>query len=159
MPPPLSFLFHLFLLVVFCFSLVPATSSVLVELLPCQHLLLCETHMFSRLLYSPSHFSLPPFFARHPFLSALSSDDGSVRVWDAAKTECIKAAELQTPLRCVAYSPDGKYLAVGQQDGALVVLDATTLQEVSQPQSSRRRPRRCTVPLPCCATQPISPHT
>lgn len=64
-------------------------------------------------------------------LSPYRSQDGSVRLWDADKNVCINTAELNTPLRCTAYSPDGRFLAVGQQDGVLAVLSTSSLHEVS----------------------------
>lgn len=65
------------------------------------------------------------------FSPSASSDDGSLRVWDAASKACIRVIEQEQALRCACYSPDGRFLAVGQQDGAVTVFDANSYQEVS----------------------------
>ena len=42
-----------------------------------------------------------------------AGEDKTVRVWDAGHHRCVVLAELDTPARCVAWSPKGDLLAVG----------------------------------------------
>ena len=71
--------------------------------------------------------------ATHPSLPlcATASDDGSVRVWDTSEQQMIGFISLSKPARCVAYSPDGSYLAVGLKDGCFVVLNTEDFSEVA----------------------------
>ncbi|XP_068760512.1 echinoderm microtubule-associated protein-like 6 [Montipora capricornis] len=58
------------------------------------------------------------------------SDDRTLRVWDLAKFKLKKVKKLKKGGRAVAYSPDGLTVAVGQNDGGLLILDAVSLEKV-----------------------------
>ncbi len=77
--------------------------------------------------------------AVHPSqaLAASAGDDGTVRVWELATHKQRSLTKLDSLVRAIAYSPDGKHLAVGlggrlggKEDGPqgqIHVLNATTL--------------------------------
>ena len=46
-------------------------------------------------------------------------DDATVRVFDLVDAKLVMQAELDCPMRCVSYSPDAKYIAVGMGMAAL----------------------------------------
>jgi WD40 repeat protein/Ca2+-binding EF-hand superfamily protein len=89
--------------------------------------------------------------AMHPTnadLYATAGDDGTVRVWSLSTKKCLRKRQLETMSRAVAWSPDGKQLAVGlggrvvggqphASEGALVVLDAETMATVMNVQESK----------------------
>ena len=58
-------------------------------------------------------------------LAASCSDDYSLRVWDLTPGKCKLARykRLQKQARTCAFSPDGRYLALGFRDGSFVVLN------------------------------------
>eukprot|EP01116_Phalansterium_solitarium_P002567 TRINITY_DN1264_c2_g1_i7.p2 TRINITY_DN1264_c2_g1~~TRINITY_DN1264_c2_g1_i7.p2 ORF type:complete len:400 (+),score=192.66 TRINITY_DN1264_c2_g1_i7:989-2188(+) len=66
-----------------------------------------------------------------------ASDDSTLRVWDSAKRSMLKKAELKTPARSVEYSPDGKLLAVGYNNGSFGIFDADKLEEKVQKRSRK----------------------
>ncbi len=59
---------------------------------------------------------------------ASSSYDGTLRVWDAKSGEEIAKAEVGPS--AVAYSPDGKYLAMTVKNSKVSIRDAQTLEEI-----------------------------
>ena len=62
---------------------------------------------------------------------ASAGDDRTVRVWDVTTGEWIRTLVGHTsPVRTVAFSPDGRRLVSGELDGTVRVWDATTGQEV-----------------------------
>ncbi|ABU59539.1 WD40 domain-containing protein [Roseiflexus castenholzii] len=73
---------------------------------------------------------------------ASASRDGSVRLWDVASGREISGFNFRTPLdpdtnlrywaTGVAFSPDGKALAVGSTEGVVYLLDAATGQVIHQ---------------------------
>jgi predicted 2-oxoglutarate/Fe(II)-dependent dioxygenase YbiX len=54
-----------------------------------------------------------------PALLASASEDGSVRLWDLARSACVERLDTGVPLRTLAVAPDGQALAVGGIDGRL----------------------------------------
>lgn len=58
-------------------------------------------------------------------MAASCSDDCSLRVWDLTPGKCKLARykRLQKQARACAFSPDGRYLALGFRDGSFVVLN------------------------------------
>lgn len=59
---------------------------------------------------------------------ASASDDGTVRLWDAATatTTAIIETENAAAVTSLAYSPNGQFIAYGLVDGSVVLADATT---------------------------------
>ena len=77
---------------------------------------------------------------------ASCSDDGTVRVWDAATGEAVGS-----PLRvigtvsCVNFSPDGEFIAAGYGlDGHIQMFKAQTGEKFQSPLAGHRY-----VPSPC----------
>lgn len=58
------------------------------------------------------------------------SDDKTLRVWDLNTHLLKKVKKMKKGGRAVAYSPDGGSLAVGQNDGGFLILEATSLEKV-----------------------------
>jgi hypothetical protein len=68
------------------------------------------------------------------------SDDGTAKAWDTSRLveRIVYAAQPDTPLS-LAVRPDGKQLAIGRFDGALVLLDTATGKVQGQPLPSKPR--------------------
>jgi hypothetical protein len=79
-------------------------------------------------------------------------EDRVLKAWDAAElTERWHSEKFaDTPL-CFALRPDGKQLAVGRYDGALVLLDAATGKVQSQPLPAKPKPPQVTKMTPDAA--------
>ena len=63
-------------------------------------------------------------------MMATLSDDQFLRVWDLNKFMLTKAKNVVKAGRCLGYSPDGKFLALGFNNGSFSVVNATSLDEV-----------------------------
>ncbi|CAH1245789.1 EML6 [Branchiostoma lanceolatum] len=62
--------------------------------------------------------------ATHPtkHIVATVSDDRTLRLWDVAENVMLAARRLEVGGRCADFSPDGRLLAVGQNNGSFFVL-------------------------------------
>ncbi|XP_064612039.1 WD repeat, SAM and U-box domain-containing protein 1-like [Liolophura sinensis] len=71
-------------------------------------------------------------FGRQGALLASGSGDKTVRLWDAAKGECLQVMEAHSRyVTCCAFSQDGKLLASGSNDRTVMVWRVTTETDLS----------------------------
>lgn len=74
-----------------------------------------------------------------PFFCS-SSEDGTLRLWSFELGSMVLMADVKYPSRVCAFSMDGSMIAVGHQNGAFSVWDATTLTPVV-PHTRKRKSR------------------
>ena len=63
-----------------------------------------------------------------PPIVASCSDDRTVRFWQPTIGRLIRFARVDSPPRCIAWTPDGKELLVGCNDGEVRRIDAESLE-------------------------------
>ncbi|XP_013391678.1 echinoderm microtubule-associated protein-like 6 [Lingula anatina] len=71
--------------------------------------------------------------ATHPIKNycATVSDDKTLRVWDITREHrMVNCKLMKKPGRCCCFSPDGKVIAVGLNDGSFVVVNSDTLEDI-----------------------------
>jgi WD40 repeat protein len=74
----------------------------------------------------------------NPDLFLTVGDDCTIRIWSISEKRLLRKAIIDCTARCVTWSPDGKFIAVGlggkkdgtrqRKDGAYVILDGETLK-------------------------------
>ena len=71
---------------------------------------------------------------------ASCSDDGTVRVWDAATGEAVGSPlGVDGPVWCVNFSPDGEFIAAGYgYDGHIQMFKAQTGEKFQSPLTGHR---------------------
>jgi serine/threonine protein kinase len=59
-----------------------------------------------------------------------ASDDGILKLWDVASGKTLVSVRMTTSLRAVVFSPDGRLLAVGDQRGQILLVQAADLAQL-----------------------------
>lgn len=63
-------------------------------------------------------------------LIVTASDDGTVRLWNLNSHSLHALINIGRPVRCAAFSHDGKVIAVGLKDGTFFVINAETFEKI-----------------------------
>lgn len=84
----------------------------------------------------------------NPDLYATGGDDKTIRIWSVSKRAVVAKTLMDTPVKALAWSPDGSVLAAGlggsvggnasRKDGAFAILDAATLEIVHEGRDSKK---------------------
>jgi len=63
----------------------------------------------------------------YPKFGILASvgNDETLMLWDIGKNQCLISKNLGTQATCLDFSPDGKFLAIGLQNGVFLLLEST----------------------------------
>jgi WD40 repeat protein len=72
-------------------------------------------------LKSPLGQAAAMVFASDSKFLATAGQDGTIRLWDTATGQLVKSLPGSSPIICLAFSPDGKRLAAGGADTAVVI--------------------------------------
>jgi WD40 repeat protein len=83
----------------------------------------------------------------NPDLFLTTGDDCTIRIWSISERRLLRKAVIDCTARCVTWSPDGKYIAVGlggkkdgtrqRKDGAYLILDGENLKPKYEGRDSR----------------------
>ena len=60
------------------------------------------------------------------------SDNALLSVWNARERKLVRRAHVGRPVKCADFSPDGSHLALGCDDGTLIVVVFATLQPMGR---------------------------
>ena len=65
------------------------------------------------------------------------SDNALLSVWNARERKLVRRAHVGRPVKCADFSPDGSHLALGCDDGTLIVVVYATLPPATRPAPGR----------------------
>jgi WD40 repeat protein len=74
------------------------------------------------------------FHPKDPNVFLTGCKDHSARLWDVTRDKCLgKLGPHQGPVRCVAFSPDGRWIVTGSEDRTARLWDAATGRSLGEP--------------------------
>jgi len=73
------------------------------------------------------------------FVAATAGDDKTLRLWDLSTDQMISMRNLEHGCRALHYSPDGRFIVAGLNNGAFAVYDAETLVQVVRKKHRKQR--------------------
>jgi WD40 repeat protein len=83
----------------------------------CQSTLSGHLHIVSCLAFKPDDSNI----------LVTGSDDHTLKMWDLSKSFCLSTVTVDSTVWSVAFSPCGKTMAVGCDDGTVVIVDVATV--------------------------------